>query len=401
MKTYQRDIENTFLEYSNSFKTVLVTGARQVGKTTMLKYLKDNERKYVTLDDFEIRNMALNNPKEFIEKYNPPVIIDEIQYAPNIMSYIKIKRDESTKKGLYWLIGSQKIELMKNVSESLAGRMGVLEMQSFSYREKKELNYAPLNLNDLSLKKILTRDEVINNILDGGMPGYLFDNIDREIFFESYINLYLERDIRSLRQIEDLTAFRIFLVSIASRSGQILNYSSIAKEIKKDDKTVKSWVSVLEATGIIKLIYPMRKKEIKRLTSNPKIIFMDLGLCTYLLRRNTIESLKKYTNLGFIFASYVISEIIKMNENQKLKFNIMFYRDKYGKEIDLLIEDYDGILHPYEIKMNSNVDRSMITSFNVLTGNYEVGKGGIICLANHFTTLGIKNEIIPISAILC
>ena len=240
MKTYQRDIENTFLEYSNSFKTVLVTGARQVGKTTMIKYLKDNERKYVTLDDFEIRNMALNNPKEFIEKYNPPVIIDEIQYAPNIMSYIKIKCDESTKKGLYWLTCSQKIELMKNVSESLAGRMGVLEMQSFSYREKKELNYAPLNLNDLSLKKILTRDEVINNILDGGMPGYLFDNIDREIFFESYINLYLERDIRSLRQIEDLTAFRIFLVSIASRSGQILNYSSIAKEIKKDDKTVKS-----------------------------------------------------------------------------------------------------------------------------------------------------------------
>lgn len=401
MKIYERDIKKTFLQYNSMFKTVLISGPRQIGKTTFLLSIKENEREYVSLDDWDTREEAINNPKMFLEKHKPPLIIDEIQYAPKLMSYIKIVCDKSNKKGLYWLTGSQKIELMKNVSESLAGRLGVIEMQSFSYREINKLKYEPIDLNNLSIKKNMNKDEIIKTILDGGMPGYLFEKIDRDFFFSSYVNLYLERDIRELKQITDLIAFKSFLVSVASRAGQLLNYSSIARDIKKDDKTVKSWISVLETTGIIKLIYPLRKEELKKVISTPKIIFMDSGLCTYLIRKNTIDSLKRYTNFGFIFENYIISELIKMNENCALKYSFSYFRDKNKNEIDIVIEDYEGIIHPYEVKLTDKVDISMISSFKLLNDSYDVGVGGIICTSEGIESLTNKNQIIPISSILC
>lgn len=401
MKYIKRNIEEIFKQYNSMFKAILITGSRQIGKTTFLKNIKEKERKYVTLDDWEIRKFANDNPKEFIKFYSPPCIIDEIQYAPRLMSYIKIECDNSNKTGLYWLTGSQKIELMKGVSESLVGRMGVIEMESFSYREKKKSKYIPINLNELSEKEYINENSICQNILEGGMPGYVFNKMDRDFFFSSYINLYLERDIRDLKQIDDLIAFRTFLISVASRTGQLLNYSSIAKDCKKDDKTIKSWISILEATGIIKLLYPIRKEELKKLISTPKIIFMDSGLCTYLLRKNTITSLKEYTNYGFLFENYIISELMKMNENYALKFNFMFYRDQNGKEIDLIIEDYNSVLHLYEIKTTSKVDISMISSFKLLKGDHKVGKGGIICNSKEIIKLSDKNEVIPVSSILC
>lgn len=281
---YDRDIKETFLEYNKMFKSILLTGPRQVGKTTFLLSIKESNRKYVTLDDLELRKLAKENPKKFIEIYSPPVIIDEIQYAPDLMSYIKIICDNTNEKGLFWLTGSQKIQLMKNVSETLAGRMGVLEINSFTYRELTKSKYLPYDLNDLNKKEELTKLNLLKNILKGGMPGFIFDNIKKELYFKSYIDLYLERDIRELKQIEDLNAFYTFLVSVATRACQLLNYRSIAKDCGKDEKTIKSWISILEATDIIKLIYPLRKEELKRLTSSPKIIFMDSGLCTYLCK---------------------------------------------------------------------------------------------------------------------
>ena len=397
---YERSIKDTFIEYSKSFKSVLLTGPRQVGKTTLLLDIKEEDRKYVTLDDLEIRRLAKENPKKFIETYSPPVIIDEIQYAPDLMSYIKIICDNTTKKGLFWLTGTQKIQVMKNVSETLAGRMGVLEMNSFSYKEITKIKYLPHDLNDLTLKEELTKDQVLKNILRGGMPGYIFDNIKKELYFKSYIDLYLERDIRELKQIEDLNAFYTFLVSIASRASQLLNYASIAKDCGKDEKTIKSWISILEATDIIKLIYPIRKGELKRITSAPKIIFMDSGLCTYLCHLNTIKSLEEYTNLGFLFENYCISELIKLNSNYNLGEEFYFYRDKDGSEIDLIIKDYEGIHHPYEIKLKKRVDISMISSFKKIDNLSNVGKGGIICLNTSLKELTPKNQIIPLSSLI-
>lgn len=221
---YDRDIKETFLEYNKMFKSILLTGPRQVGKTTFLLSIKESNRKYVTLDDLELRKLAKENPKKFIEIYSPPVIIDEIQYAPDLMSYIKIICDNTNEKGLFWLTGSQKIQLMKNVSETLAGRMGVLEINSFTYRELTKSKYLPYDLNDLNKKEELTKLNLLKNILKGGMPGFIFDNIKKELYFKSYIDLYLERDIRELKQIEDLNAFYTFLVSVATRAWSLLNY---------------------------------------------------------------------------------------------------------------------------------------------------------------------------------
>ena len=371
---YDRDIKETFLEYNKMFKSILLTGPRQVGKTTFLLSIKESNRKYVTLDDLELRKLAKENPKKFIEIYSPPVIIDEIQYAPDLMSYIKIICDNTNEKGLFWLTGSQKIQLMKNVSETLAGRMGVLEINSFTYRELTKSKYLPYDLNDLNKKEELTKLNLLKNILKGGMPGFIFDNIKKELYFKSYIDLYLERDIRELKQIEDLNAFYTFLVSVATRACQLLNYRSIAKDCGKDEKTIKSWISILEATDIIKLIYPLRKEELKRLTSSPKIIFMDSGLCTYLCKLNNIKTLEEYTNFGFIFENYIISELIKTNNNYSLENDFLFYRDKDGNEIDLIIRDNNNVIHPYEIKYKSRADISMISSFQKLNRFTNVGK---------------------------
>ena len=396
----KRNIEEVFLEYNKMFKTVLITGPRQVGKTTFLKNIKEKARKYVTLDDLEIRKLANENPKEFLSIYKPPMIIDEIQYAPKLLSYIKIACDNTKEKGLFWLTGSQKIELMKNVSESLAGRMGVLDMTSFTNRELCKSKLPPYDLEEFTNRDIISKDKLLDLILKGGMPEYLTQNIKREYFFSSYVNLYLERDIRELKQIEDLNAFYTFLVSVASRACQVLNYASIARDTRKDNKTVKSWLSILEATGIIKLIYPLRKEELKRITSQPKIIFMDSGLCTYLLGINTKKALTDYTNFGFLFENYIISEMLKTNSNYSLGNTFSYYRDKDGNEIDLIIKDYDNIYHPFEIKYRDNVNVSMISSFNKIKNLKNVGKGGIICNEKNVKKLTDTHDIIPISSVI-
>ena len=194
--SYSRNIKEAFLEYSNMFKAVLLTGLRQVGKTTFLLSIKEAKRNYVTLDDLNVRAKALSNPEEFFNIYKPPIIIDEIQYAPKLMSYIKIICDNSKENGLFWITGSQKIGLMKGVSETLAGRMGVLEMNSFAYREIVKSKYLPVSFDLLTAKEYIDKSVILKNILNGGMPGFVLQDMKREYYFKSYINLYLERDKR-------------------------------------------------------------------------------------------------------------------------------------------------------------------------------------------------------------
>lgn len=399
MKYYNRNIETLFNEYANNFKAVLITGPRQVGKSTFLKNIKEPGRKYVTLDDLELRALANKDPKTFINKFLPPVIIDEIQYAPKLLSYIKMICDNTNDKNLYWLTGSQKIQIMKNVSETLVGRMGVLDMYSLSNREMNNNDYLPLDLNNLVEGEYLSKSDVLDKMFNGSMPDVIYNGVKREYFYDSYVDLYIERDIRELKEVQNLETFRLFIAEVASHAGQLINYTDIASSVGINDKTVKTWISVLENTGIIKLIYQFKKDEFKRKKTHPKLVFMDTGLCIYLLGIKTISRLKEYTFLGNLFESYVISEIIKNNVNYNLELDFSYYRDRSKREIDLIITDKESINHLYEIKMNDKVDIRMIKNFEALSGS-EVGNGGIICTCHNIEKLDNKNVTIPISAII-
>lgn len=399
MKYYNRNIETLFNEYANNFKAVLITGPRQVGKSTFLKNIKEPGRKYVTLDDLELRALANKDPKTFINKYLPPVIIDEIQYAPKLLSYIKMICDNTNDRNLYWLTGSQKIQIMKNVSETLVGRMGVLDMYSLSNREMNNNDYFPLDLNNLVEGQYLSKGDVLDKMFNGSMPDVIYNGVKREYFYDSYVDLYIERDIRELKEVQNLETFRLFIAEVASHAGQLINYTDIASSVGINDKTVKTWISVLENTGIIKLIYQFKKDEFKRKKTHPKLVFMDTGLCIYLLGIKTISRLKEYTFLGNLFESYVISEIIKNNVNYNLELDFSYYRDRSKREIDLIITDKESINHLYEIKMNDKVDIRMIKNFEALSRS-EVGNGGIICTCHNIEKLDNKNVTIPISAII-
>ena len=399
MKYYNRNIESLFKDYTNNFKVVLIIGHRQAGKSTFLKNIKEPGRKYVTLDDLELRALANKDPKTFINKYLPPVIIDEIQYAPKLLSYIKMICDNTNDRNLYWLTGSQKIQIMKNVSETLVGRMGVLDMYSLSNREMNNNDYLPLDLNNLVEGEYLSKSDVLDKMFNGSMPDVIYNGVKREYFYDSYVDLYIERDIRELKEVQNLETFRLFMAEVASHAGQLINYTDIASSVGINDKTVKTWISVLENTGIIKLIYQFKKDEFKRKKTHPKLVFMDTGLCIYLLGIKTISRLKEYTFLGNLFESYVISEIIKNNVNYNLELDFSYYRDKSKREIDLIITDKESINHLYEIKMNDKVDIRMIKNFEALSGS-DVGTGGIICTCHNIEKLDNKNITIPISAII-
>ena len=396
----ERNAEKRVLELNKFYKVILVTGPRQIGKTTMLKKIKEKERSYVSLDELEIRRLAKDDPKLFLQRYPAPLIIDEIQYAPELLPYIKAIVDESDKKGLYWLTGSQQFQLMKNVSESLAGRVGIVNMFSLSIAEKKKLlgkifdpekpeSYFDLNINDL-----------FENIFNGGMPDYCINKIPREDFFNNYVTTYLERDVRDLTQVGDLNNFYKFLVSVASRTGEVLNYNNIAEDVGISPNTVKNWISILEASGIIYLLQQYSNVELKRAIKNPKIYFLDTGLCAYLCKWSSKEVLENSSVSGHYVETYVISELVKNYKCNSTNIGIYYYRDKDDKEIDLILYK-DETLYPYEIKKSSKPNKEMLKSFYVLNSTKKrIGKGGIICLYPDIIPVNENNNSLPISCVL-
>ena len=398
----KRNAEETIKELNNTFKVVLVTGPRQVGKTTLMKNLMPDDMTYITLDDEMIREHAQTNPKGFLEEYSGRLFIDEVQYAPNLLSYIKINVDNSNETGQYWLTGSQQFHLMKNVSESLAGRVGILKLYSLSYNEIVE------NIdNELFLPESYTKSDYINvnelyeNIFRGGMPEIITrKGLKRDAFFESYINTYIERDIKQLTQVADELSFRQFMTAVAIRNGEQLNYSNIAKEVGISDVTVKNWLSILITSGIVYLLEPHMSNKLKRMTHMPKIIFMDTGLCSYLANWEDARSLQLSSSAGHYLETYIISEIIKNYSSRSRRLNISYYRDKEKKEIDLIIEK-NNTLYLYEIKKTSNPKVDMIKNFKKLeeTGK-QIGDGGIICCYDNLMHLDEKNYIIPISSVI-
>lgn len=396
----ERTIENVIKRTSDTFPVVLVTGPRQVGKTTVFKNCKSIfERRYVSLDDLDNRMLAKEDPKLFLEKYSYPLLIDEVQYAPELFPYIKMNVDNENKNGMYWLTGSQQFSLMKNISESLAGRVGILNLQGFSQREKYNL---PVSIPFLPTNNYIKQQknfeinihELYNIIWKGSFPRIFSNpNIDWYTFYYSYIQTYIERDIREMVAVDEIL-FLKFITILASRTGQELNYASIANDINISQPTVKTWISLLKMSGIIYLLQPYYSNLSNRLIKTPKLYFLDTGLVAYLTKYTTPDILENGAINGAILETYVVSEILKSYWHNGLQPNVYFYRDKEKREIDLIIEENDK-LYPIEIKRKSNPDKNDIKNFDVLKKfNKEIGEGAVICLSND--ELPITRDVIKI-----
>ena len=397
-----RSIEKKFIRYTQERKIILITGARQVGKSTFVKQLLENNRKYVTLDDLALRSLAQSDPKLFLMDYSGRLAVDEAQYAPNLFPYLKIAVDDSPEKNQFWLTGSQRFELMGQVTESLAGRIGILEMSSLSVAEKEGYEAKALDPEELSADRVFTPKKIFSHIIAGGMPEYVIDGLNREMFFDDYIKTYLERDVRRILDVGDLESFRRFLISVAARNGEVVNYHSLAEDAGIDEKTAKKWLSVLEASDLIYLLRPYSNNLLTRTTESPKIIFLDTGLCAYLCGWNSQESLENSAVAGHYLETFVISEIIKNKRNclPAKNFEIYFYRDKDQKEIDLLLKCEDA-LYPFEIKKTASPDKAMLKNFQILENkNLKVGGGGLLCFYPEILSLSEKYKAYPISVML-
>jgi uncharacterized protein len=404
MKYLNRLAEKHFLQLSNFFPVVLVTGPRQVGKTTMLNYLSKNEnRTYVTLDDLDARNLAINDPKLFFQKYKTPILIDEVQFAPNLFSYIKVVVDKNKQPGEFWLTGSQSYSIMKNINESLAGRIGIMSMYSFTYQEVIQTkNDIPTNFSLENLLKLkssyptLTINEVFKYIFIGGMPKLINANEEiRKTYFNSYINSYLMRDVVELGKITDLVKFNNFLVACASQVGNVVNYANLSNASNISQPTAKEWLEVLQGMGIVYLIQPYYNNALKRLTKTPKLYFYDTGLCSYLAKIPSNESLQVSSMAGAYFENYIMNQFVIKYQLLPQAPDIYFYRDIDKNEVDILISSFEGIA-PIEIKLSANPNKRDIGKFSVLNKlDRPIIDGGIICLIDNIYPVDEKNCLIP------
>ena len=399
----KRTSEDVIKKLSKQFKVVLVTGARQVGKSTLLKHC-DANRNYVSLDDLFERELAINEPKLFLETHKAPLIIDEIQYAPNLLSYIKLIVDKSDKKGQYWLTGSQQFHLMKNVSESLAGRVGIIDLMGLSLAELSQIPNNEPFFPDLEYiekrrenHKNYSTSDIFKIIYNGSFPALNNQDEfqDKNAFYSAYIRTYIERDIRDLSSISNEMKFLNFIHVVAARTGQVLKYSELANAVDISEPTAKTWLSVLVSSNIVYLLEPYYLNITKRMTKMPKIYFLDTGLCSYLTGWSSPEVIEKGAMNGAFFETFVVSEILKSYRHNGERPLIYWYRDTQQKEIDLLIER-DGTLHPIEIKLTSNPNKSMLKHFKVLDNQ---GYGGLICMRESDIPLTEDVSAIPISYI--
>ena len=399
---YNREATEVIKKISDTFRVLLVTGPRQTGKTTLLKSLKPENMGYVTLDDKVLRKQAQDDPKLFLEEHPAPLFIDEAQYAPDLFSYIKINVDNSKAKGQYWITGSQQFNLMKNASESLAGRVGIVNLNSFTYSEiVKNENKDLFNPDKLKKAAKIEVNDLFEIIFKGGMPEF-YDNpkIDRNLYFQNYINTYIEKDVRELIEIGKLEEFKKFMVSIASRIGEQLNYSDMSKDCGVSVPTIISWMSVLVSSGLVYLLEPYMSSQLKRTTHIPKIYFMDTGLAAYLAGWESARDLQLSSTSGHYLENFVICEIIKSYNARGIKPNLSYYRDKEKHEIDIVFYK-NNKLYPFEIKKTASPTSSMISSFKYLENSKkEIATGGIICLYDNLMKMDEKNYIIPISSVI-
>lgn len=405
-----RHMEKPVMELNEQYPVLLLTGPRQVGKTTMLEHLIEVEgkgRKKVSLDDLTLRELAKTDPKMFFQLYQPPLLIDEVQYAPELFPYIKIMVDERHQPGDFWLTGSQLFKMMEGVQESLAGRVALLHLSPLSQSEiMKRPPEPPFSL-ELPLlserqngRQMLNTPEVFQRIHQGGMPALVTGTYSNaSIFYSSYIDTYMERDVRRLSNDIDSLKFLRFLRSVAARTSQQINYKGIADDAEIDQTTAKNWLHVLEALGIIFLLEPYSNNVLKRTVSTPKLYFYDSGIVCYLARWSSPETAMEGAMSGALLENYTVAEIIKTYQNAGQEPFLYYYRDKDAREIDLILER-DGKLFPIEIKKMASPPKKLTKVFDLIDKSpLQRGTGAILCMADQLGAFDQNNLIVPISLI--
>ncbi len=405
-----RSLADPIATASRQFPVLMLTGPRQVGKTTLLKSLCETEarvathpaRRYVTLDNPMLLTLAREEPALFLQRFPPPVLIDEIQYAPGLLPLIKESVDAGGGKGQYWLTGSQPFHLMQNVGESLAGRVAVMHLQGLSLGESlghgaRQQPFLPGNIPALLLSPpTVSLAWVFQHIWRGSFPAlHVEDAPDRDLFYASYLQTYLQRDVRDLAQVGDLTAFTRFLRSAAARTGQLLNLADMARDIGVAPNTAKHWLSILQASGLVWLLEPYHTNLSKRLVKTPKLYFLDTGLAAYLTEWSSPDTLEAGAMSGAIFETWVLGEMLKSWWHHGKEAPFYYYRDKDRKEIDLLIVR-DGRVHPVEVKKTVQPKREAVRHFSVLEKlGLELGVGAVICLTAERLPITAQVEAIP------
>ncbi len=404
MSYIKRNLENIVNQVTKEYPVVLVTGPRQVGKTTMLqKLMEGTERGYVSLDDLNERALAKSDPELFLQLHKPPVLIDEVQYAPELFAYIKMNVDKNHAPGAFWLTGSQIFKLMRGVQESLAGRVAVLSLTSLSQAEIAGGEMEPFTIDmETLLERKAGRTEIdtggiFERIYKGSMPAIVSGvNSNNQIFYSSYLSTYIERDVKDLSDAIDSLRFLQFITAVAARCGQMVNVAEIARDADINQTQAKNWLGILETLGIIFYLHPYSNNLLKRLVKTPKLYFYDTGLVCYLTKWSSAETLECGAMNGAILENYVVAEIRKTYLNCGKEPYMYYYRDKDAKEIDVVLE-HDGILNPIEIKKTSNPGTELIKVFGLLDrASTPRSKGAVICMKPVLGAIDRDNYIIPV-----
>lgn len=404
MKHIYRHSEKTIKRLAGEFPAVLVTGARQTGKTTLLRSYTDNAGvPAVTFDDPSEEESAHSDPSAFMMLHKAPYMFDEVQYVPELFRYMKIAIDTDRRSGMFFLTGSQPFHLMEKAAESLAGRVGMFQLYPVSAREKyndgfdapfyPDMDYINTRLTD----RETVRGDVWNDIFEGGYPEVVCGRVKSRDFYESYLKTYIERDIRKLSQIDNEMQFLQFIRVAASRTGNLLNYSDIAHDVGISEVTAKKWMSLLVTSGLVYLLQPYSQNVEKRIVKTPKLYFMDTGLAAHLTRWTSPDTIRNGAMAGSFFETWVIGEVIKSFANAGMDAPVYFYRDKDRKEIDLIILR-DRTVYPVEIKMTATPNRNDARNFSVLNrfGDINVAPPVIIC--NCVSPVSVKDGVLAIPA---
>ncbi len=399
-----RSLEKVVSEVTKEYPVILVTGPRQVGKTTMLqKLMEGTQRGYVSLDDLSERNLAKSDPELFLQLHKPPILIEEVQYAPELFTYIKIHVDREHNPGDFWLTGSQVFKLMRGVQESLAGRVAVLSLTSLSQAEICDGKMEPFTVDiDALLTRAKERKqadtrEIFNRIFRGSMPAIVSGrNSNSQIFYSSYLSTYIERDVKELSDAIDSLKFLSFITAVAARCSQMLNVADIARDADINQKQAKDWLGILETLGIIFYLHPYSNNLLKRLVKTSKLYFYDTGLVCYLTKWSSAETLESGAMNGAVLENYVVAEIMKTYLNSGKEPFMYYYRDKDAKEIDIVLE-HDGVLNPLEIKKTSNPKAELVKEFGLLDkSSTPRSKGAVLCMKPELSAIDRENYIVPI-----
>ena len=410
---YKRQLEDVVKKAAKEYAAITLYGARQTGKSTMVRNIFP-QMEYVTLDNTKEMDLAKRDPELFLDAHVCPLIIDEIQKVPELFETIKIRIDNAklhnlraNKKGevMYILTGSNQHQIKEKATESLAGRTAIIEVNSLSFCEKmkkKGSAFIP-DVDTLSKKKGYipkNRYEIFEEIFRGGMPEYYINKMDRTMFFESYISTYLEKDVSKLINVDKITDFRRFLTITALRTGQQIDYTDIGRNVGIDSRTAKSWMAILESSGIITILQPYASNLAKRIVKTPKLYYMDTGLCAYLCGWSDSKILEASSMSGEFFETYVVSEMIKSlkNAGMRVEYTLYYYRDRDQKEVDILYIK-DQTICPIEVKKgigNEKADKN----FSILQQyKMPIGKGLVIDTSERLMPLNKDVYFCPVGLI--